>query len=227
MSAPPQAVLLDALGTLVSLKDPGPRLRAGLERESGVDVGLATAERAFGAEVGYYLANQMRGADEAGLDQLRDECAAVTHEALGPAGADIDRTAVRRALLAAIAFDAFPDAVPALRALRGRGLRLVVASNWDCSLPVWLERAGLAELIDGAASSAVAGAPKPAPAVFEAALAIAGVEAGRAVHVGDTLDGDIAGARAAGIRAILIQRTGDPPAGVATVRSLEELPSLL
>jgi putative hydrolase of the HAD superfamily len=226
-AAPVEAVLLDALGTLVALKDPGPRLRAALEREAGVDVGLETAERAFGAEVGYYLANQLRGATAAGLEQLRDECAEVTQRALGPAGSGIDRAAIRRALLEAIEFDVFPDAVPALTALRERGLRLVVASNWDCSLPTWLARAGLGGLIDGASSSAVAGAAKPAPAVFEAALRIAGVAADRAVHVGDTIGGDIEGARAAGIRPLLIRRSGDAPAGIETVRSLEELPSLL
>jgi putative hydrolase of the HAD superfamily len=117
--------------------------------------------------------------------------------------------------------------VPGLRALRQRGLRLVVASNWDCSLPTWLARAGLADLIDGAASSAVAGAPKPAPAVFQDALRIAGVGADRAVHVGDTVESDVEGARAAGIRAILIRRSGELPDGIETVRSLEDVPSLL
>lgn len=221
------AVLLDALGTLVSLKEPAPRLRAALKRESGVDVGLETAEQAFAAEVGYYLANQLRGSDEAGLARLRDECAEVTHHALGETGVPIERAAVRRALLDAIEFEAFPDVVPGLRALRERGLRLVVASNWDCSLPTWLARAGLADLIDGTASSAVAGAPKPAPAVFQDALRIAGVGADRAVHVGDTVESDVEGARAAGIRAILIRRSGELPDGIETVRSLEDVPSLL
>jgi putative hydrolase of the HAD superfamily len=222
-----RAVLLDALGTLVRLDEPGPRLRAALERESGVDVGVDAAERAFGAEVAYYLANQMRGADHAGLEALRDECAAVTHEALGAAGERTERAAVRQALLDALVFVPFPDVVPALRALRERGLTLVVASNWDCSLPEWLDRAGLGDLLDGAVSSAVVGAPKPAPAVFDAALALAGVGAAEAIHVGDTLAGDVAGARAAGIRAVLVLRAGDPPPGVETVRSLEALPSLL
>jgi putative hydrolase of the HAD superfamily len=222
-----KAVLLDALGTLVELDQPGPRLRAALERESGVDVGLEAAQSAFGAEVVYYLANQLRGGDEAGLEALRDECAGVLHEALGAAGAAIGRPAVRRALLAALVFVPYPDVVPALGALRARGLKLVVASNWDCSLPEWLRRAGLWDLIDGAASSAAAGAPKPAPAVFTAALAIAGVEAHAAVHVGDSLEADIAGATAAGIRAILIQREGRPPAGVEAVTSLAAVASLL
>ena len=82
--------------------------------------------------------------------------------------------------------------------------------------------------MDGAASSAVVGHAKPAPAVFEAALEIAGVAPDEALHVGDSLDNDIEGARAAGIRAVLVDRSGGPrPAGVETVRSLEEVASLI
>ena len=221
-----RAVLIDALGTLVYLEPPGPRLRERLEELSGVDVGQEAADRGFAAEIGHYLAHHMEGGDRAALERLRDDCAAVMHEALG--AEEIDRAVVRRAMVEALEFSAFPDAAPALAALRARGLRLVVASNWDCSLPEWLEGAGLWELVDGAVSSAVVGEAKPAPAVFRAALEIAGVEAGEAMHVGDSLGNDIEGARAAGIRAVLVDRSGAPaPPGVETVRSLDEVASLL
>lgn len=220
-----RAVLIDALGTLVELESPGPRLRARLEAETGMDVGAAVAERGFAAEISYYLVNQMRGRDAAGLEALRDDCAAVMHEALGVPG--LERAAVRRAMLDALEFAPFPDALPALTALRERGLRVVVASNWDCSLPGWLERCGLSRLLDGAVSSAVAGAAKPDPAVFVAALELAGAEPAEAVHVGDSLEGDVAGARAAGVRPILLVRAGEPPGGVEVVRTLEEVSSLV
>jgi putative hydrolase of the HAD superfamily len=148
------------------------------------------------------------------------------HEALG--AGEIDRATVRRAMVEALEFASFPDAAPALRELRSLGVRLVVASNWDCSLPESLEGAGLWELVDGAASSAVVGEPKPSPAVFRAALEIAGVDADEAVHVGDSLDNDIKGARTAGISAVLVDRSGaPPPPGVTTVRSLGEVASLV
>lgn len=221
-----RAVLLDALGTLVELQPPGPRLRARLEELSGVDVGLEAAERGFAAEIGHYLAHHMEGGDRAGLERLRDDCAAVMHEALG--ATEIDRADVRRAMVEALEFAAFPDAAPALVELRSLGLRLVVASNWDCSLPEWLAGAGLWQLVDGAASSAVVGEAKPSPAVFEEALRIAGVGAGEAIHVGDSVDNDVEGARAAGIRAVLVDRSGAPaPPGVETVRSLGEVASLI
>ena len=221
-----RAVLLDALGTLVELQPPGPRLRARLEELSGVDVGPEAAERAFAAEIGHYLAHHMEGRDRERLERLRDDCAAVMHEALGVPG--IERAVVRRAMIESLEFAAFPDAAPALRELRSRGLRLVVASNWDCSLPEWLDGAGLGQLVDGVASSAVVGEAKPSPVVFRAALALAGVGPDEAIHVGDSVENDIAGARAAGIRALLVDRSAAPaPAGVETVRSLGELASLL
>lgn len=226
MSAGPvRAVLLDALGTLVELAPPAPRLRRALEARAGIDVGLEAAERGFGAEIGYYLANHMRASDAEALERLRDDCAAAMRAAIGRD--ELDHAAVRAAMLEALEFVVFEDVRPALVDLRERGLRLVVVSNWDCSLPQWLDRAGVGELVDGAVSSAVVGAPKPAAAVFEAGLELAGCPAAEAVHVGDSLDNDVEGARAAGLRAILVQRDGDLPPGVEAVRSLGELSAIV
>jgi putative hydrolase of the HAD superfamily len=221
-----RAVLLDALGTLVRLEPPATSLREELERRTGVDVGQEGAERGFAAEIAYYLDHHMEGRDGASLDALRDRCAQALAAAL-PAGDRLDHDAVRAAMLASLSFTPFPDAVPALRALRERGLKLVVASNWDCSLPERLDGAGLGELLDGAVSSAVAGEAKPGAAVFREALRLAGVEADEALHVGDSLLNDVEGARAAGVRAVLLARDGEPPAEVPAVRSLAELPSVL
>jgi len=210
---------------LVKLEPPAPRLRAALCELGGVDVGAEAAERGFRAEIAHYLEHHMEGGDEEGLERLRDDCAAVMGDALGVPG--LDRVTVRRAMLASLEFTAFPDVVPTLRALRERGLRLVAVSNWDRSLPLWLDRAGVGELLDGAVSSAVVGAAKPSPAPFRAALEPAGVSPEQAVHVGDSLAADVDGAHAAGIRAVLIVREGEIPEGVESVRSLEALPSLI
>jgi len=228
VTTPPRssrAVLLDMFDTLVELEPPAPRLRARLLELTGVDVGEEAAARGFAAEIGHYLANHMQGRDRPSLDALRDDCAAVLHEALGLAG--LERAAVRRAMLDSLRFRVFPDAAPALRALRARGVRVVVVSNWDCSLPEWLERAGLAGLVDGAVASAVVGAAKPAPRIFEVALEHAGATPEHAIHVGDSPASDVAGARAADIRAVLIARGGGAPDGVEAIRSLAELPSLI
>jgi putative hydrolase of the HAD superfamily len=231
------AVLLDSFGTLVSMEPPGPRLRAVLAR-AGVEVSERVATEAFRAEIAYYLEHHVEGRDARSLDDLRDRCATVLRDALGEPAAALGLAEVRAAMLQSIRFQPQPDAAPALRDLRRRGLRLVVASNWDCSLPEVLEGAGLAQLVDGAVGSAEVGADKPDPAVFEAALAIAGCAPEHALHVGDSPVNDVDGAAAAGIRAVLLERDGDRPdrlardAGgraqpVARIASLGELPRVL
>jgi putative hydrolase of the HAD superfamily len=232
-----KAILLDSFGTLVSMEPPGPRLRARLAL-AGVEVSERQAADAFRAEIAYYIEHHVEGRDAATLGDLRDRCAAVLRGALGPPAAGLSVAEARAAMLDSIRFHAQPDAAPALRELRGRGLRLVVASNWDCSLPQVLEQAGLAELVDGAVGSAEVGADKPDPAVFEAALRIAGCPPELALHVGDSPVNDVDGAAAAGIRAVLIERGGgrldeDPrdAAGsarpVARIATLAELPRVL
>jgi len=203
-----KAVLFDAFGTLLRMDEPGPHLRAELAAR-GMEVGEEEAARAFAEEIRYYLAHNLEGRDPASLAQLRDACAQIVRESLGLPAELHDE--VREAMLAAIRFSAYDDAEAALAELRRRRLRLVVASNWDCSLPEALERAGLADMLHGVVASAVVGAAKPASALFEAALELAGAAPSDALHVGDSLSKDVRGAQAAGIEAVLIARDGVPP----------------
>jgi putative hydrolase of the HAD superfamily len=219
-----RAVLLDALGTLVELQPPAPRLQR-LLRESGFGVTEQQAEAGFMAEIAYYLDHHLDGSDPERLERLRDRCAEEMRRALELP--ELDLAAARRAMLGSLEFTPFPDAIPALSELRERGLTVVIASNWDCSLSDWLRPAGILELVDGVVTSAEVGAAKPNPRVFQRALGLAGVEPGEALHVGDKVDNDVEGAAAAGVRAVLIQREGDPPAGVDSIRSLSELSALL
>jgi putative hydrolase of the HAD superfamily len=223
-----KAVVLDVLGTLVELEAPARALREEIERRTGIDVGEERAAAAFAAEITYYLAHHVEGRDMEAVDDLRDRCAAEIRRTLALDG--FDHATAREAMLAALRFRAFPDALPLLGVLKDRGVRIVAASNWDASLPEALERTGLAPYIDAAVSSAVVGAAKPDPAVFRAALDCAGCEAHEAFHVGDSPDGDVEGARAAGIRVALLDRYGvlpDPPPGVPKVSSLAEAPSVI
>jgi putative hydrolase of the HAD superfamily len=218
------AVLLDALGTLVELQPPAPRLRRRLAEE-GFEVSEERAAAGFAAEISYYLEHHLEGSDRVRLADLRDRCATAMMEALELPG--LDHATARRAMLGSLEFTPFPDALEGLGELRARGHVLVVVSNWDCSLRDWLRPIGLLDLVDGVVTSADAGAAKPDPAVFQRGLELAGVDGSSAVHVGDSLDNDVAGARALGIRAILVRRQGDPPPGVDAVRALTELPTLV
>jgi putative hydrolase of the HAD superfamily len=224
MSAGVQVVLLDALGTLVELQPPAPRLQR-LLAEAGFDVSEGLAAAGFAAEIAYYLDHHLEGSDPERLERLRDRCAEEMRRALELP--DLDHATARRAMLGALEFRPYPDVLPALAELRERGVTLVIASNWDCSLPDWLAPTGIMELVDGLVTSAEVGAPKPDPRVFERALAVAGVAPSEALHVGDKVDNDIEGAEAAGVRGVLLQREGEPPPDVESVRSLQELSALV
>jgi putative hydrolase of the HAD superfamily len=218
----PRAVLFDALGTLLTFEPPAPHLRAALLARTGTDIGEAGAEAAIRAEIAYYRAHLHEGIDPDALHDLRLRCAAAMRL---PFTTDV----VFDALMAALRFHAYEDSAPTLRALRERGIRTVVVSNWDRSLHERLLQTGLAELVDGAVASAEVGSAKPDGAIFAAALRIARSAPEQTWHVGDTPEADVDGARAAGIRPVLIAREAPPGplGGVTTVRSLSELIPLL
>jgi putative hydrolase of the HAD superfamily len=159
--------------------------------------------------------------DAAALAELRRDCARVVADALGVADVPV------ATLLDALRFTPFDDAAPALAELRRAGIRLVVVSNWDGSLHEVLARTGLDALVDGAVASAEVGAAKPDPAPVLRGLELAGVPAREAWLVGDTPGADVDGARAAGVRPVLLDRDGTAGAtGVTVIRSLSELPRL-
>jgi putative hydrolase of the HAD superfamily len=226
-----KAVLLDGLGTLVELRPPAPALRVELRRRCGVELGRVDAERAIAAEIAYYRAHHLEGRDRAALVDLRRRCADVLLTALPQeARARISPADALTALLGALRFRPYPDAAWALDMLRARWVRLVVVSNWDYSLHDVLAATGLGQRVHGVITSAELGAAKPSPAIFAHALTLAGVSAERAIHVGDSVEDDVAGARAAGIEPVLLHRDGAgraaAPQGVRAIRSLRELPTL-
>jgi putative hydrolase of the HAD superfamily len=217
-----RVVFLDALGTLLALEPPGPRLVAAL-RERGVQVGEDVADAALRAEIAYYRAHHYEARDLATLADLRARCTAVLQRHLPVAVPDLHGV-----LMASLRFTPFPEVAAALGALRAAGVRLVVVSNWDVSLHEALMTTGLTRQVDAALSSAEAGAAKPDPAIFARALALAGdgLTADDAVHVGDE-PVDVEGARAAGIRAVLVHRDpATPPPANAAADALAVLPDL-
>lgn len=188
------AVTIDAFGTLVTLRDPVDTLRQTL-RERGVDRRREEVAAAFAEEGRYYRDRSHEGADEASLALLRRDCAAVFLDALE---ADLDPETFARPYVEALEFEPMPGAVDAVFALERLGLRLAVVSNWDVALHGYLEELALADHFATVVTSAEAGAPKPAPRIFELALERLHVRPERALHVGDS-EADEEGARAAGM----------------------------
>ena len=233
-----EALLLDALGTLVALEPPAPALVRELAERFEIEVTPEQAQLALAAEIAYYRSHLDEGADADSLAALRLRCAEALRSALprSAALAALDTASLTEALLASLRFSAFADVRGALLAARARGERVIVVSNWDVSLEAVLERLGLAGLLDAVLTSAAVGARKPSPIIFQRALELAGCSADRALHVGDSFAEDVIGARAAGIEAVLLDRgaTGGAGAGssgsgkggrpgVQTIASLAQL----
>jgi HAD superfamily hydrolase (TIGR01549 family) len=191
-----EAVTIDAYGTLVTLRDPMPELRAALASR-GIQHSSEDVQRAFEAEVAFYVARSHEGRDEGTLALLRRDCARVFLEALE---AKLDADDFTPVFVSALTFAELPGARDACLELAAAGLRLAVVSNWDVGLHDHLAALGLNAVVDIVVTSAEAGPPKPAPAVFEVALARLGVgDAARVVHIGDAA-ADEEGAKAAGLR---------------------------
>jgi REG-2-like HAD superfamily hydrolase len=157
-----------------------------------------------------------------------------TRRLLARVGNAADPEAVRCHLaqhfLHAASYVVHADAPPALDALRARGLRLAVVSNWSDRLPVLLDGLGLAPRFDAVVVSALVGASKPDPAIFGEALRRLDAPAAAALHVGDHPHNDYEGARAAGLAALLLDRTGAHAQDVGPgdrIRTLAELPGRL
>lgn len=216
-------VFLDAFGTLVYLDHPFERLQAALAAE-GHAVPLAAAEHALRQEFAHYIQHSRGASDADALRRLRLECAGVLLAGLHEAGHPVVLPEERAAavLMAAIEFRLYPDVLPALAALRAHGRRLGLISNWDCSLPEVLHRLGLDPYLEVTVVSALCGSEKPEHGIFARALREAGVLPTAACHVGDSYEKDFMGARAAGMRALLLDREGRavPPAGVPTAADL-------
>jgi len=120
----------------------------------------------------------------------------------------------------------FDDVRPALDELAGRGMTLGLVSNFEPWLDEVLALQGIADRFAAVAISGTLGVAKPDPRIFKAALDEAGADPAATVHVGDQPVNDVAGALAAGITPVLIDRFGRHP-GAGGAHRVEDLAGLL
>ena len=123
-------------------------------------------------------------------------------------------------------FELFEDALPVLGELRAQGLKLGLVSNTGRNLDEFVAHHRLD--VDAAIGSGAFGRTKPHPTIFQAVLERLEVEPGEAAMVGDSLEDDIEGARAAGIRrAFLLDRENRHPELGDRLPDLFALPAAL
>lgn len=185
------------------------------------------AAAAFLAEVAYYRTHSLTAPDRTRLRLLRRSCAAILGEELQRACRhDLLLDDLERLLLGSLHFHLLPAAAECLASLTARGVKLAVVSNWDCSLVEVLEGLSIRRYFVHVAASAVVGAEKPDPRIWQEALAVLGTRPEETWHVGDEPEADLAGALRCGLQPILVGEAA-APAGVPRLASLAELPSLL
>jgi putative hydrolase of the HAD superfamily len=122
-------------------------------------------------------------------------------------------------------FDLFEDTLPTLDELRRHGLKLGLVSNTGRDLDAFVAHHGLQ--VDAVVASGTHGKIKPHPAIFQAALERLGVNPSEAAMVGDSVEDDVEGARALGMRAFLVDRDDRYPEIEDKLTDLRELPTAL
>lgn len=124
------------------------------------------------------------------------------------------------------AWQVFNDVVPTLDALASRGVKLGVISNWDERLRPLLRRLKLHDYFEAVVVSCDVGFAKPSAVIFEQAAEKLGLPPAAVLHVGDSAEMDLRGARAAGMQAVGLRR-GAAQGEAGQLKSLRELEHLL
>jgi putative hydrolase of the HAD superfamily len=228
-----ELVTFDIGGTLLTFRPDQVQEWCVVLSEVGVTVEAARIEAALAGARPRAAAHRRAtvGADhrvsvEAGEARRRRFIVDVLRDA-GVSDADLPRAeaAMKAAFDSPRMYVAFDDALPVLRELWLRGLKLAAISNTWPAMPKILMALGFDEYLGYWVVSEFLGVEKPAPAIFERALDIAGAEPARAIHVGDDLATDVEGALGVGMRAVLLDRSGraQRDGRVPVIQRLDEL----
>lgn len=233
-----QFLIFDAYGTLVELDDFYGRLHRGFAG-LGVLLPLEVVTQAARAEMQHYISRTVFAREEADWVALKAECAGVLNRAIAAQHKNfaLGEAQVLRVLESALVFRTFPEVREVLDDFKARGVKMGVLSNWDFSLHRILDSARLTEYFSFVLPSSEAGVQKPAREFFALAWQRARREYSRLQrrqcwYVGDHYDGDVLGAREAGMKPIwLVRDTRDLASGAlredATVPRIADLRGLL
>jgi len=218
-----RAVLLDAVGTLIALREPV----GDTYSRVAADYGVAIAPWRIGDALGRIFAAapppvfpdappaEISARERAWWRTIARSAFLAADSAHKFADFDACFDELWRIFASPGAWLAAPGAAEGLMGLRATGRRTVVVSNFDRRLPGILAGLGLAAGLDACVLPADAGAAKPDPRIFRRALDLLGVAAAEAAFVGDDRERDLDPAGALGIR----------PVDVASLATLRDLPA--
>jgi len=231
-------LILDSYGTLVEMDDFYGRLYAGFTR-LGIQASFEAVKNAARREMHFYMSRARFAIDWPSYEKIRLECACELMASLREQNVRItaSKEAIAHVLGESVVFRALPGARETLAALKERGVRLGVVSNWDYRLAQALEETKLLPFFDFVLSSAQARSEKPGREIFERGVEMArrfvpNLKARDCFYVGDHYEKDVLGARSAGLRPLwLVAKERDVPSGeihdaaddVPRLRSLKDL----
>ena len=228
-----KAVFLDLYQTVAFFHPPREQRMATTLAELGIRVDARSLVRAFvAADHHYALANAKTPVHRLSPEESRRIYIRYHEVLLQEAGlghvAHMAEQIYNRYWELEREFRLFPDVLPALERIRALGYRLGMITNVNSDPSGDLERVGLKGQFDVIVASSVVGFEKPDARIFGIALDALGVAPHEAVHVGDGLLADVEGAKAAGLKAVLLDRH-DLLVGLhhPRIRSLLELPAIL
>jgi putative hydrolase of the HAD superfamily len=219
-----EAVLFDVDFTLVH---PGPELGPEGYRRLGERHGLALAPELYDVARAAAITSLKRDPEFRHDDEI---WIAFTEQIVRGMGGDAEGArACAEEMTAAwelhYNFELYEDALPVLEELRRYELKLGLVSNTGRDLEAFVLHHRID--VDVAIGSRAHGRTKPDPTIFRAALEQLGVEPGRATMVGDSVEDDVEGAAAIGMRAILLDRDGRYPEFAPRLDDLYGLPAAL
>jgi putative hydrolase of the HAD superfamily len=204
-------VLLDAMGTLITLRDSVGTTYAAVAADHGIPVDPAALDGAFprvyrAAPPLAFPAGDPEALEEAERswwgDRVTEVFQALEAPSL-PSRAMVDDLFDRFARPEL--WRVYPDVPEQLASWRRRGLRLAVVSNFDRRLHGLLSSLGLMDWLEVVIVSSEVGAAKPSPLPFVRALEALDLQPHEAWHVGDQPE-DVEGASRAGVRCLLLRR---------------------
>ncbi|HRI15547.1 MAG TPA: HAD-IA family hydrolase [Verrucomicrobiota bacterium] len=204
LRAPIRAITLDAGGTLLEPWPSVGQVYADAAADAGFgDFNAVELNDRFGA-----LWRRRVAFDYSRESWARLVAATMTGLTPNPAAPELF-DAIWQRFAEARSWRVFPDVRPGLDALISLGIRLAVVSNWDERLAPLLQDLELSGYFEFVLPSIDSPGPKPDPRIFTAAADLLGLPPEAVLHVGDSAQEDVAGAIAAGLKAILLDRAAN------------------
>jgi putative hydrolase of the HAD superfamily len=213
----PRVLFLDAVGTLFSVKGSVGHVYSQIARDFGVNTSEEALNQAFYKSFKNAPSPTFPDAEVQDVPQREFEWwQAIARETFDLAGAlhqftDFDTFFSELYIHFGTAepWFVYPDVIPALTNWRQKGITLGIISNFDSRLFSVLQDLELRDYFDSITISTQVGAAKPEAKIFGIALAKHNCPASEAWHVGDSKNDDYYGAKAVGMRGVLITRPSE------------------